>query len=338
MKTQFLDIPEGKRLKFHRASYNAEALKFIILIEKHDVEINSIIDEFNSNFLTEAISDCFSEFQGSDNQKIIIEYLIDKGIDVNHKTKEGYVALDLTIQEDNLSHITLLLLKAKNIDVHKAKNLGYYAVRTYVNMWREEQKEGKKIRFKIIEELLKKNINLKGCHFWVEKAKDEKLIELLGNYKHTLASLKELDIEKKIDTSIDIDKLHNTVNKKNYDKTAKVIWQKLVPSRGQADTVQGELLRAIEKLRDEAQRNGNVNFNKNCHGLLVVFLQKYLLDETIFTKQEVSKIKKDLKKLSFKTIPYTEDDIYNNITKRIIDWYLENPKQLTNVKNDKLYC
>jgi hypothetical protein len=29
--------------------------------------------------------------------------------------------------------------------------------------------------------------------------------------------------------------------------------------RGLADTVQGELLRAVEKLRDEAQRNGNVN-------------------------------------------------------------------------------
>jgi hypothetical protein len=37
-------------------------------------------------------------------------------------------------------------------------------------------------------------------------------------------------------------------------------------------------------------------------------------------------------------MPYTEDDIYDDITNRIIDWYLENPKQLAHIKNNKLYC
>ena len=37
-------------------------------------------------------------------------------------------------------------------------------------------------------------------------------------------------------------------------------------------------------------------------------------------------------------MPYTEDDIYDDITNRIIDWYLENPKQLVHIKNNKLYC
>ena len=42
-----------------------------------------------------------------------------------------------------------------------------------------------------------------------------------------------------------------------YYKETKYLWNTYVPKKGQALTVQGELVRAVEKLRDEAQRNGN---------------------------------------------------------------------------------
>lgn len=144
--------------------------------------------------------------------------------------------------------------------------------------------------------------------------------------------------EIKIDTSIDIEHLHNVVNNKNYFETTKVIWKKLVPKSGQADTVQGELLRAIEKLRDEAQRNGNGNFSKNCHGMLIDFLRKELTGENIFDKEITDKINDDLDRLSVKKSPYTKDDIYDGIADRIVDWYLKNPAQILHQKNDKLYC
>lgn len=47
-----------------------------------------------------------------------------------------------------------------------------------------------------------------------------------------------------------------------YFNEAKYFWQTYVPKQGQAETVQGELIRAIEKLRGEAQRNGNINWDK----------------------------------------------------------------------------
>jgi hypothetical protein len=40
-----------------------------------------------------------------------------------------------------------------------------------------------------------------------------------------------------------------------YFEEARSLWQQYVPARGQAGTVQGELIRAVEKLRDEAQRD-----------------------------------------------------------------------------------
>jgi hypothetical protein len=46
-----------------------------------------------------------------------------------------------------------------------------------------------------------------------------------------------------------------------YFEEAKHLWRTYVPKQGQSETVQGELIRAIEKLRDEAQRNGNGNWD-----------------------------------------------------------------------------
>ena len=170
----------------------------------------------------------------------------------------------------------------------------------------------------------------------------EKFITFLDsqniNFDRSLIPKKEAVETEIMDTTIDIKELHYSINNKGYLETAKVIWRKLVPKSGQADTVQGELLRAIEKLRDEAQRNGNGNFSKNCHGILIKYLKKYLIDKAIFTKEVVVEIKDNLKTLSKGNQPYTEDDIYDRITNRIIDWYLENPKQLAHIKNNKLYC
>lgn len=173
----------------------------------------------------------------------------------------------------------------------------------------------------------------------------EKFTEFLKNLNYNLENIPiqhEENItqteENKIDTSLDIEHLHNTVNHKDYFETAKIIWQKLVPKSGQAGTVQGELLRAIEKLRDEAQRNGNGNFNKNCHGILIEFLRQILVDEYVFENGTITEINDDLNRLSEKNSPYTDDDIYDRITYRIVDWYLKNPAQIEHKKNEILYC
>ena len=54
----------------------------------------------------------------------------------------------------------------------------------------------------------------------------------------------------------------------DYFEEEKKIWQQFVPKSEQAETVQGELLRAVEKLRDEAIRNGNGNWDNGFEILL----------------------------------------------------------------------
>ena len=54
-----------------------------------------------------------------------------------------------------------------------------------------------------------------------------------------------------------------------YPEEARSLWRTSIRCIGQADTVQGELLRAVEKLPDEAQRNGNLNWGGGHEALVV---------------------------------------------------------------------
>jgi len=337
-KINFLDIPEDERLAFHRALYKSKKKKFINLIETYNVDINSLTDiEENENFLTEALFNT----NGSVKQLEIVRYLIDNGIVVNR------FAVQIALNQDALRTVALLLVKESDKSELETvpdgrDNPMWIAIREYGALWREEQKDKKYLQLKIIEELLKKKIVIDVCKETIESFGDEELYTLITKYGYTLKSKEEIEKEKsdkeKEDTSIDIINLHHQINKKDYNKTAKIIWQKLVPSSGQANTVQGELLRAIEKLRDEAQRNGNINFNKNCHKILIDFLKNYLLDDSIYNKKTLAETKKNLKVISYKTMPYTEDDIYDSITNQIVDWYLKNPFLISYEKNEDLYC
>ncbi len=128
------------------------------------------------------------------------------------------------------------------------------------------------------------------------------------------------------------------ITPEKYLELGQYIWKTYVPKTGQAQTVQGELLRAIEKLADEAQRNGNINFNANCHGIFIAYLKKYLTDSIIFDEQNIRQIIKDLDRISKEDDPYTADDLYDRLGERIIDWYLKNTAPIANSKNPKLTC
>ena len=66
----------------------------------------------------------------------------------------------------------------------------------------------------------------------------------------------------------------------HYFEEAQSIWKTYVPKRGQAETVQGELLRAVEKLRDESTRNGNVNWDDGFN-LLLTYIEDRLTDNAV---------------------------------------------------------
>jgi hypothetical protein len=105
-----------------------------------------------------------------------------------------------------------------------------------------------------------------------------------------------------------------------YFEEAQDIWKNFVPPSGQAATVQGELLRAIEKLRDEAMRNGNGNWDRG-FDLLLWYLRERLLDPKVFAPAAIEKTSQTLDRLADFEQPYLNDDLYDELGDRVVEYY-----------------
>ena len=70
------------------------------------------------------------------------------------------------------------------------------------------------------------------------------------------------------------------------------LWKELVPVGGEAETMQGEIVRAVGRLEDEYNRNGNVNWEPGgYHCEFVEFLKRHLADPSTFDPSTVKEIK-----------------------------------------------
>ena len=112
-----------------------------------------------------------------------------------------------------------------------------------------------------------------------------------------------------------------------YADDAKYLWKTYVPKRGQADTVQGELMRAVEKLRWEAQNNGNGNWddedgsvNKNFIRFCD-YLEQTLAVTPPFDETAIQEIRTDVTRLRDFMDPYCEDDIYDRLDDKIVEFH-----------------
>jgi hypothetical protein len=121
-----------------------------------------------------------------------------------------------------------------------------------------------------------------------------------------------------------------------YFREASALWKTYVPSTGQADTVQGELIRAVEKLRDEAHRNGNINWDDG-HEILVTFLRDTLVGSGIFDKVACAEICGDVARMMDYLRPETSDEPFDRLTDRVVEWSRAHPEPVPRELNPKLH-
>lgn len=136
----------------------------------------------------------------------------------------------------------------------------------------------------------------------------------------------------------------------------KFLWQNKVPKTGQANTVQGELLRQIEKLRIEACDNGNINWC-NDFSFFCNFIEKTLSEFNCFDAEKIELIHAVLEKiescgeyarnytegklleseLMIDNMAYTEDDLYDFISDAIAEFAIKNPDDILYEKNKSIH-
>lgn len=90
-----------------------------------------------------------------------------------------------------------------------------------------------------------------------------------------------------------IEKLKHLFRRESWQDTLNRIQKELVPMAGEADTLQGELVRCINNLNDEASRNGWMNFDEGDIESIDV-LRRYLPDAGIFSEAVCQQIRTSL--------------------------------------------
>lgn len=164
--------------------------------------------------------------------------------------------------------------------------------------------------------------------------------------------MKISDRQKNKSGSILIEALIAADYEQKYFAECKYIWKSYVPKSGQAKNLQGELLREIEKLRIEAQDNGNINWDDD-YSYFCDFISNTLSGQAIFSgeeKEEIAVIMAYIKEcgmyarefnsgkiskqdVNTEKIAYTDDNLYDIICDKIGRLQKENPEPMPYEKN-----
>lgn len=120
-----------------------------------------------------------------------------------------------------------------------------------------------------------------------------------------------------------------------YAEIGKLIWRTYVPQSGQSATVQGELLRASEKLRDECHRNGNGNWDRG-HEILATFILETLTSSGDVSDDAKAQLSRDIDRILDYQRPYTGNDLFDRVERVIFDWYVLNRDPITRAENPEL--
>jgi len=117
------------------------------------------------------------------------------------------------------------------------------------------------------------------------------------------------------------------------------LWKALVPKSGQANTVQGELVRNIGNMQDELYVNGYANWDDG-YEIYCKFLQTNLCDGT-FSSDVNAGIERDIdlirahgrgKNVSGNNI----DKLHDDVQALVVEWCEKHPKAITHIVNSRL--
>jgi hypothetical protein len=315
-------VPTQHRKALSAAIYKGELDAVKRLVEQYDVDANAFLDDtFYVPVLMEALTTQDAE-DGGENLAML-RFFLEKGADPNLYCKAGYNSLHIAAQNESMARALSLFLDFGgdvNLTDRNGATVAYWAIQGFP--WRKEGDE-RLLHLGVVEKILMLGADLDYKNKF--GATPRKWL------KHAPEDLQQL--AKECEKRKPVYKPSHVLQPEFpsgllYPEIAQKIWNELVPPTGPCKTVQGELLRAVEKLRDEAQRNGNINYHET-HKLLAKFVLDTLSGAAIFDKKEIARIKSETKKLMKPSAPYTDDDVYDYLTDKICMFYIDNPKPIS---------
>ena len=289
------------------------------LVEGNNLDVNAFLDSSSwMPVLMEAL--LTNGFESEKERLPLLRYLLEKRANPNICCRRGYNCLHIAVQQEKYIHALDLFLDFPadvNITDGDGSNIVYWAIQGF--LLRKEEREERGASLRVLEKILllgadleQKNRYEMNARGWLEHAAPE-VKALVARWEAGKPVVRPVRTVQPVFPA----NLH-------YPELAQKIWSELVPSVGPAGTVPGELLRSVEVLRDEAQRNGNVNYKKG-HKRMAVFVRETLVKSGIFDKTDNEQIISGTGRLMKASRPYVQDDVYDHLVDRVCVFYSRAP-------------
>jgi Ankyrin repeats (many copies) len=288
------------------------------LVEEHHLDVNAFVDSGSwMPLLMEALLSY--GFASEDERVTLLKYLLEKGADPNIRCVRGYNSVHIAVQQERYIKALDLFL-----DYHADVNLGdedgssviYWAIQGW--LLRKDNAD-RAAHLRILEKILALGADLDqqnrygmSARKWLEGAAPD--------VRDTIARWEQAKQPVRPSTTIQPVFPVNL----HYPEIALKIWTELIPKTGTPNTVHGELLQAVEKLRDQAQHNANTK-NRRYQKKTARFIRDTLIASNLFDAAEVERIRSGTGRLMKGSRPYTSDDIYDHLVDQVCVYYKQKP-------------
>ncbi|WP_188932594.1 ankyrin repeat domain-containing protein [Puia dinghuensis] len=302
------------------------------IVEDHRLDVNACVD--SSAWMPVLMEALLSYgFATEDDRLPLLHYLLDEGANPNIICARGYNCLHIAAQQEKYIHALDLFLDYDadvNIGDADGSNIVYWAVQGWL-LRREGADRATYLR--VLDKILHLGADLDqenrfgmNTRKWLQLASPD-VQELVQRWEAAKPVIHDVTTVQPVFPNL------------RYPELVRHIWDQFVPADGgPADTVQGELLRTVENLRDEARRIANSHqhatttlqavagaTHRRVQKRQAIFVRDTLLRSGVFDKTESHRIRTETQRLIKHSRDYPSDEVYDDLVDMICVFYTRNP-------------
>jgi hypothetical protein len=290
------------------------------IIEEQQLDVNACVDTASwMPILMEALLSY--GFSSEQDRLPLLKYLLEKGANPNIICARGYNCLHIAAQQERYIYALDLMLDYNadvNIGDSDGSNIVYWAVQGWL-LRREGADRTTYLR--VLAKILNLGADLDqlnrygmNTRRWVEAASAD-VRDLVARWEAGKPAVHPITtVQPVFPTNL------------RYPELVREIWDQFVPAAGSpAPTVQGELLRAVEHLREEAHQQAGGRRPQSSHRKAnkrhALFVRDTLLASGLFDPAESDRIRTHTQRLIKPTDPTPPDAVCDDLVNKICVFY-----------------